>query len=872
MPSSPASQAAVPHTKTPDKALNGPSGDLAFRGETMRRLAIFVALVATALCPVMYVQAPEGMEVFAAAMIAGLSFLVLFLFRIGQPRFAPHIMGFGAMMAAAFAVYTFGSIRSGASFVFVAAVAGIGSLMGLRALLASVAISVITLGVLTWAELAGKLPAPNMQVGLKVWVTQAACILVVAAMVYFSRLRTHAAWQHRLSELETREEVEQERDRALERSARIFRFAPSPMLAQDAATGEILDVNPAFEACYGYTRDQILGQTDECLWAIPEQRKAHIQTLRNNVRVHRVQATGLRANGDRFEGRVSSEIGGDNDDRLVITTVSDETEQNEVLNRLQRSEERFAKAFNFSPLHLVITQLEDDCVVEMNRANDGFRTHESIDPRGRPAGETGPWFLAEERDAFVSLLKTAGHVHGHERRMIRPDGSTMDAKIWAEQIDFDGVPCMLSCIVDVSEEKRREAQLLNLAHGMAGHTGHAFFAELVQAMAKSMGADMVLVGELDSHQVVDTLAVWQDGEHLSRFAYPLEGTPCQLASGQQELCIYPDRVDQLFPQDLALAEGSFKAYVGQSLRDETGRTIGVLVALWRQPLNNDVEATALMAICAGRATAELLRLRRDRQVQDFNETLEQRVRSRTIELQKLNAELDSFAYSISHDLKTPLRAIDGFTQLLSERLDNRLDADERQLMKRVLGATHRMATLMADLLALTHVSQQPLQYERLNLSMMAQEELERCLKTQPRPHLRTHIELGLVTHADARLTRVVLKNLLCNAVKYTRDQSSPSIEIGRVPQAPGAHPGAPVFFVRDNGVGFDMAHANKLFKPFQRLHMPSAGFEGTGMGLATVRRIIERHHGTLRAEAAPDQGATIYFSFGDTHPPSPESR
>jgi PAS domain S-box-containing protein len=872
MPSPPASQTAVPRTNTPEKSLNEPSSDFAFRSETMRKLALFVALVSTPLVFIMYAKTPEGMEVFAAAMIAGLSFLVLFMYRIGRPRYAPHLLGFGVMIAAAFGVYTFGSVRSGASFIFVAGVAGIGSLLGLRALLASIVISVGTLGVMTWAELAGWLPAPNMEVGLKVWVTQAACILVVAAMVYFSRVRTHAAWQQQLSELEARMEVEQERDRALERSARIFRFAPSPMVAQDAATGEILDVNPAFEACYGYTRDQIVGQTDKCLWAIPEQRRAHIEKLRNNVRVHRVEAIGLRANGERFEGDISSEVGGDNDDRLVITTVSDETESKEVLKRLQRSEERFAKAFNFSPLHLVITQLEDDCVVEMNRADNGFRADVSIDPRGRPAGETGPWFSAEDRGAFVHLLKTDGHVHGHEHRMIRPDGSTMDAKIWAEQIDFDGVPCMLSCIVDIGEEKRREAQLLNLAHGMAGHTGHAFFAELVQAMAKTMGADMVMVGELDDHQMVNTLAAWKDGEHLPGFQYPLEGTPCQLASGKEELCVYADRVDQLFPLDLALVEGSFKAYVGQSLRDETGRTIGVLVAMWRQPLSNDVEATALMSICAGRANAELVRLQRDRLLRDFNETLEQRVRSRTFELQKLNAELDSFAYSISHDLKTPLRAIDGFTQLLSERLDNRLDADERQIMQRVLGATHRMATLMADLLALTHVSQQALQYERLNLSMMAQEELERCLKTEPRPHLRTHIELGLVTHADARLTRVVLKNLLSNAVKYTRDQSRPSIEIGRVPPAEGATPGAPVFFVRDNGVGFDMAHANKLFKPFQRLHMPSAGFEGTGMGLATVRRIIERHHGTLRAEAAPDQGATIYFSFGDMPSPSSETR
>ncbi|QCB45919.1 PAS domain-containing sensor histidine kinase [Hydrogenophaga sp. PAMC20947] len=837
-------------------------GDLAFRTETLRKLAIFVGIISAALSIIMYLDAPSSMDVWSALLIAAVSFLVVFLIHIGRPLYTAHILGFGAMGAAIFGIYSFGSVRSVAAFIFVAAVAGFGSLLGFRALLVSIAISVVSLGVLAWAELQGWLPTPNMQVGLKVWATQSTCLLVVAALVYFSRRRSDTAWQHRLEELETRKAIEQERDRALDRSARIFRFAPSPMIAQAATTGEILDVNPAFEACYGYTREQILGRTDECLWALPDQRAAHVQKLREQTRIHRAAAIGLRADGERFEGRISSEIGLEDEEHLVITTVSDETDQNEVLKRLLRSEERFSKAFNFSPLHLVITRLQDDIVIEMNR-NEGIAgAPKRSDAKGLPAAETGPWFKPEDREGFVQRLASLGHLHAQEVSMTRPDGSTLDAKIWAEQIDIDDVPCMLSCIVDVSEEKRREAQLLNLAHGMASHTGHAFFAELAQTMAKTMGADMVSVGELSNSCDVNTLAVWLDGAPAPNFTYSLEGTPCKLASGQHDLCVYPDQVDALFPSDLALVEGKFKAYVGQSLRDPSGKTVGVLVALWHQPLDNPVEATALMAICAGRANAELLRLQRDREVQNFNETLEQRVHSRTIELHKLNAELDSFAYSISHDLKTPLRAIDGFTQLLSERLDGRLDDEERHLMARVLGATHRMATLMADLLALTHVSQQQINHERLNLSMIAQEELTRCLEKHPRANLRTRIELGLVAHADARLARIVLKNLLENAVKYTRDQAAPMIEVGRIPLPSGADHQAPGFFVRDNGAGFETAHADKLFKPFQSLHMPSAGFEGSGMGLATVRRIIERHNGSLHAEAVVGQGATVFFSFG----------
>ena len=175
--------------------------------------------------------------------------------------------------------------------------------------------------------------------------------------------------------------------------------------------------------------------------------------------------------------------------------------------------------------------------------------------------------------------------------MVRPDGSTLEAKIWAEQIDFDDVPCMLSCIVDVGDEKRREAQLLDLAHGMASHTGHAFFAELVQTMAKTMGADMVSVGELINGTMRSTR--WPsgaNGEPAAQFHLRPRRHPLPAGLWPAGAVRLPrSRSTRCFPTDLALAEGHFKAYVGQSLHDETGQTIGVLVALWHQPLANHVE-------------------------------------------------------------------------------------------------------------------------------------------------------------------------------------------------------------------------------------------------------------------------------------------
>jgi len=364
---------------------------------------------------------------------------------------------------------------------------------------------------------------------------------------------------------------------------------------------------------------------------------------------------------------------------------------------------------------------------------------------------------------------------------------------------------------------------------------------------------------------VRTLSVWRDGAHNPNFTFSLADAPCGHALEQSELCAYTEQLTQRYPQHAGLAQEGFQAYVGQSLRDEKGEPVGVLNALWKHPIELTPELRALMSIFASRANAELLRLQRDREIQRLNETLEQRVLARTADLQKLNAELDSFAYSVSHDLKSPLRTIDGFTRLLDEQLGDRLSSEERGMMHRVLGSTQRMSVLIADLLALARVSQGALTLQPVDLSAMAHDILDQALEKQPERNVERRISPGLHAFCDERLARIALENLLNNALKYSRNQPQAVIELG---QTDATSIAPPQLFVRDNGVGFDMAYADKLFKPFQRLHLPSE-FEGTGIGLATVRRIVERHGGSVRGEAALGQGALFVFSFGPQRPPPP---
>lgn len=824
----------------------------------MRVIAWLIALVATVLTPLVYISSANRLETWATAALAAIGWLSLLMLRRGYSTYMPHMVVYSVLTAAGLQVLAFGSVRTAGGFLFVAAVAGAGIFLGRAALIGSVIYSVVSLGLLTLAEVKGWLRTPDFQVGTKVWLTHATVLSVVAILVFYSRGRAQQAFTLQMEELEHRKRLEQERDRSNERFARIFRTSPSPMLAQSGHSGAILDVNPAFERCYGYTRDQVLGRSDGFLWAEPAQRSQYLKRLFQNRRAEQARVGGLRSDGSRFEAMISSEMGDDPQDRLIITTVADITTQDQAIERLRRSEERFSKAFNFSPLNMTITRMSDGAMIEVSRGDKNVQGMEAAELQGKTSMEVGSWLTPQDRENFVAALRREGRLSHYETRMRRKDGTLVDARMWAVQIEIDGEPCILSCTVNTTEEKRRDALLLSVAQGMTGETGEAFFSALTRHAATAFKADLVVVSELMADQRVQTLAVFKDGAPFPNFIYSPQGTPCGETLNSTDLYVHENGLATAFPAEQPLTGVHADAYVGQSLRDQDGTAIGVLKAMWRQPISLNAEMTALMSIFASRAAAELIRLRREREIQQLNATLEQRVQSRTAELQKLNAELDSFAYSVSHDLKSPLRAIDGFTRLLGEQLQGRLQPDETQLFDRVLASTRRMSTLIADLLALARVSQGQMEPVSTDLSDIAEQVMQAEQARQPERQLAWHIEPGLVCTCDPRLMRIVLDNLLGNAVKYTRDQPQPLIEVGR---APGQSTGSLTFFVRDNGVGFNMDYADKLFKPFQRLHLPSQ-FDGTGIGLATVRRIVERHGGTVSGTARINLGAEFLVSMG----------
>jgi light-regulated signal transduction histidine kinase (bacteriophytochrome) len=302
---------------------------------------------------------------------------------------------------------------------------------------------------------------------------------------------------------------------------------------------------------------------------------------------------------------------------------------------------------------------------------------------------------------------------------------------------------------------------------------------------------------------------------------------------------------------LAVAVSDRKDY---SVRADVGRSaaeIEQLVSTFNQMLTEIQNQHA--EINRAHAMLEQRVVDRTRELEQRSEQLE----SQGYELAAANRELESFSYSVSHDLRAPLRAIDGFSQvLLSDYRDRTLDQRGAHFLERVRAGTQRMSRLIDDLLKLAQTTRSPLNRRDVDVTAVAEDVAVELAKRNPDRSLRCAIEPGLHAPADSQLLRIVFENLLGNAWKFTSNRLEAEVTVGQKADGDDL-----IFFVRDNGAGFNMAYADNLFGAFQRLHADSE-FEGTGIGLATVKRIVARHGGAVWAEAAPDAGATFFFTLG----------
>ncbi|MCO5097690.1 MAG: PAS domain S-box protein [Rhodocyclaceae bacterium] len=495
----------------------------------------------------------------------------------------------------------------------------------------------------------------------------------------------------------------------------------------------------------------------------------------------------------------------------------------------KQAEEKFAKVFQISPVSISISRLRDGQYLEVNEAlvrQFGWSREEIL---GHTSVEIGIWHCLADRDRWIAELRKSGRLKSYEVSIRIKSGEQRTVLMSSEQFSLDGEECVLNSAHDITELRRTE-----------------------DALRKNEA-------RLQEAQRIGRFGSWELDLPSRMFTWSEEIAHIFETTMPSDSVSYEAFLSNIHPEDRALFDKDFVHTIAEGKSNQftyrlcmpDGRIKFVHV---RAETLLDADGKPVKVIGTTQDITEQQLAQQE--IHRLNADLETRVRERTAELQSANKELESFAYSISHDLRAPLRGIDGFSHLLAEEYGERLDALGHSYLERVRAAAQRMGALIDDILELSRVTRMGMQRMRVDLSQLALEAAEERSRASPGHAVEFSIQPGCFASGDPQLLRVLMQNLIENAWKYSSREPAPQIAFGSETQD-----GEIAFFVRDNGVGFDMKYAGRLFTPFQRLHKPEE-FEGTGIGLATVARVVHRHGGRVWVESAVGAGTTLRFTLG----------
>jgi PAS domain S-box-containing protein len=621
------------------------------------------------------------------------------------------------------------------------------------------------------------------------------------------------------------EEIAQ-RNRAEERFRLVVEAAPSAMIMINEQ-GLVTLANKQAERLFGYNREQLLGQPVEML--VPERYCSSHPNHRNFFSQHpstRSMGAGRDLFGLRKDGfEVPIELGLNpiqtDEGAFVLASIIDITER-------KRAEEQFRQVIESAPNGMVMVDQEGKIALVNAQIENSFG-YIRDELLGQPIEMLVPErFRAHHptyRENFMANPSARPMGSGRDLYGLRKDGSEFAVEIGLNPFQTEQGTMVLGTIVDIAERKAVEEKL----RASEARFSIAFNASPISSVISTLAEGryiavndtfLDLTGhtreEVIGHTSAD-LGIWQSSERRTDLIQLL------LKQGQVRNRETPYR----------MKDGEVRVFL----------TSAEIIKLDNQPhlITASVDITE-------RKRAELENLR-------LNAELEQRVADRTAQLQAVNSELEAFSYSVSHDLRAPLRHINGFSQALLEDYADQLDETGKGYLREVRGASQEMSQLIDDVLQLARVTRSEMRREIVDLSELADSITKQMKERDPDRTVVVDIEEGLTIPGDKRLLQILLSNLIGNAWKFTSKREQAEIRFGQTQK--GAES---VYLVRDNGAGFDMAYVDKLFGAFQRLHT-AAEFEGTGIGLATVQRIVNRHGGRVWAEGAINQGATFYFTL-----------
>ena len=635
--------------------------------------------------------------------------------------------------------------------------------------------------------------------------------------------------------------------------AAFFDTCPDATLITRKSDGAYLDFNRAWSEMSGYTREEALGRSAFQLnqWINPADRQAALAEIAAHGKLMNFPTQFRHKNGAVRDALLSAAEIQVKGEPCIAWTRSDITELLRLERESAQANQRYRALFD-AALDAIAIVSPEGALLDINafglRAT-GYSREACIgksvamlfDPRDL---EKEPLRLADVFDKGEMRIK---------HRVLTKDGHEIPVELVASPLPDGNI---MAIVRDVSERKRNQALLQNIARGVSSEVGDDFFRSLVGNLSKELAADYCFIGEIlrDDPGKVRTLSYCANGLEAPNFVYSLEGSPCSLALSKRGSIAIPGDVCQKFPEDLGLQRMGVQGYVGTSLLDAAGKGVGILVVMSRNMIVEVGLWTSVLEIFGTRAAAEIERAHADARLRKLNLSLEQRVRERTAELELANQELESFSYSISHDLRAPLRAINGYAKVLSVEYEAKLDEDARSLLSRIGGNAVRMNRLIEDVLEFSRLGRGTLQAKRIDMRALVDEV---AAESQASAGARAQISIGELPPAtgDIVVVRQVWQNLIGNALKFSRHAANPRIEIEAAKRD-----GMVEYLVRDNGAGFDAEYADRLFGVFQRLHS-SKEYEGTGIGLAIARRIVQRHGGSISAEGALGSGATFRFTL-----------
>jgi PAS domain S-box-containing protein len=467
--------------------------------------------------------------------------------------------------------------------------------------------------------------------------------------------------------------------------------------------------------------------------------------------------------------------------------------------------------------------------------------------------------------------------------------------VHTENGDLIGI---LEIAENITSKREIESTIKNLLQGTSYDTGLDFFKTMVSSLSQTIHADYTYIGELDStKQKINTLAFCDQGKITDNFSYELKHTPC-IDNLNQKIFSIKENIIELYPKADLLIQKKIEGFTGVPLFDKEGEVLGILVCMFKKPIENLEFIESILQIFASRAAAEIDRMYKDKglkerelELNNIKDNLENLVDKRTQELEQktkgieesrkaltylledvnesrlelkdvnnqlesVNKELEAFAYSVSHDLRAPLRHIDGFINLLVKP-ENYADSDKFIKYSEIISkSAKKMGILIDDLLMFSRIGRNAIRRSPFELKELINEILEENKTSTEGRKLKFKIGKLPNLNADRNLMNIVFTNLISNAIKFTKNKDQAIIEIGCEIDESNQN----TIYIKDNGAGFNMKYAEKLFGVFQRLHTENE-FEGTGIGLANVQRIVHKHGGTVWAKSEVDKGATFYLKL-----------